>query len=43
MIAICLTLFVIRYRIMMRQIIVSKYVLLSDFIKELKDGKILNN
>ena len=26
----------------MRQIIVSKYVLLSDFIKELKDGLIIN-
>ena len=27
----------------MRQIIVLKYVLLSDFIKELKDGRIFNN
>lgn len=26
----------------MRQIIVSKYVLLSDFIKEIKDGRIFN-
>jgi len=32
-----------RYRIIMRQSIVSKYVLLSDFIKELKDGRILSN